>query len=39
MSQAQVAGLVLFGFSVVGVIAIYAILTVTQKPEKKSHHH
>jgi hypothetical protein len=39
MSQAQVAGLVLFGFSVVGVVAIYAVLTLTQKTDKKSHHH
>lgn len=39
MSQAQVAGLVIFGFVVVGVIAIYAILSITQKPQKNSHPH
>lgn len=39
MSQAQVAGLVILGFVVVGVIAIYAILSITQKTQKNSHPH
>lgn len=39
MSQAQVAGLVVFGFCVVGAIAIYAILAITQKPSKKTRPH